>query len=261
MASPISSPIRSAIRSPIGEGGAFSPLALPNLVGWYDCQDYGSFTFNGTRVSALADKSGRGNHMIQATGAKQPLYTASAINSRTAIRYFDDGVGRHLGCADNTTMDFTNMSAYIVAQRVTDRGATERMFGKFAVTTPANSREFSMFITGGSDLYQFLGSITGASDAGATNTQAVALATPFVAEGQYSGTTMRASYSNGTVNTASMASMFHGTSGLYIGAREDNQAEPFSGYIGEVVWCTTAIDNTYKALLMKYFSNKWGITL
>jgi hypothetical protein len=44
-------------------------------------------TLNGTTISAWADQSGSGNHLIQNTAGNQPTYLASAKNSRPGVRF------------------------------------------------------------------------------------------------------------------------------------------------------------------------------
>lgn len=77
-------------RSHPGDGmlGGFNPRLLPNLALWVR-GDMGITI--GTGVSAWADQSGNGNHLTQATGAKQPLFVASAANGRPGVRFDTSG--------------------------------------------------------------------------------------------------------------------------------------------------------------------------
>lgn len=65
----------------------FTPLALTALRGWYE-SDSGTTVVVG--VSQWNDKSGLGNHLLQATGGAQPLLVPAQINGLPAIVF--DGV-------------------------------------------------------------------------------------------------------------------------------------------------------------------------
>lgn len=76
---------RLGFRSARGRAGAdsggtrsFSPLDLSPLA-WYRADPI-AITLNGSDVSAWADQSGNGHHLLQATPANQPLYTAADAN-------------------------------------------------------------------------------------------------------------------------------------------------------------------------------------
>jgi hypothetical protein len=74
---------------------AWSPLSFgSDLLGWWDAQDGATITQSGGNVSQWADKSGSGNHLVQATGAKQPAYDATGFDgSRPAITQRDQAKG------------------------------------------------------------------------------------------------------------------------------------------------------------------------
>lgn len=66
---------------------AFSPLSLPGLALWLDASDLGTLfqdsalttaaTADGDPVGGWRDKSGNGNHILQATAGKRPTYKTS----------------------------------------------------------------------------------------------------------------------------------------------------------------------------------------
>lgn len=66
--------------------GPFTPLQLPALKGWYDASDLASITESGGLVSQWDDKSGNGNHAVQATGANKFTLTPSFQNGLPAMR-------------------------------------------------------------------------------------------------------------------------------------------------------------------------------
>jgi hypothetical protein len=68
-------------------GGSFSPLQLTNLRGWWE-SDQGTTIVTG--VSQWNDLSGNNNHLLQATGTKQPALVAAQINGLPVVSF--DGV-------------------------------------------------------------------------------------------------------------------------------------------------------------------------
>jgi len=57
-------------------GGSFLPTQLAGLGLWLDAGR--GITLNGSDVSAWADQSGNGNHAVQVTAGRQPLYSAAS---------------------------------------------------------------------------------------------------------------------------------------------------------------------------------------
>ena len=70
---------------------------LPDIAGlqlWLDADDSDTITLNGSTVSQWNDKSGNDYHVSQGTASNQPTYTASALNSKSVVRF--DGAGDRL---------------------------------------------------------------------------------------------------------------------------------------------------------------------
>lgn len=60
---------------------SFSMYAIPGLAGWYDAADTSSLVFGtGSNISRWSDKSGFGNHAIQASAGNQPQYNSVSSN-------------------------------------------------------------------------------------------------------------------------------------------------------------------------------------
>jgi len=59
---------------------SFTPLDLPNLVGWWDFSDASTITLNGSDISQIDDKSPKANHLAQATATKQPARITAGQN-------------------------------------------------------------------------------------------------------------------------------------------------------------------------------------
>ena len=73
-------------------GQGVTPAAFPGLAGWWDADSLGYA--DGTAIdngsNKWTDRSGNGNHLIQATAANQPVLKTGIINGRAVVRF--DGV-------------------------------------------------------------------------------------------------------------------------------------------------------------------------
>lgn len=116
---------------PTGAPG-FDASAHGTLAWWLRGDDV---TLNGADVSSWNDKSGNGRHFTQGTPAQQPLFVASAINSRPGVQ-FDAGNSEFLACvADLNAAGFTGLETFIVLQKNEDPPATTAKAGLWRVGT------------------------------------------------------------------------------------------------------------------------------
>lgn len=70
-----------------------APTDIPNCIGWWRA-DLGVTKDGANRVSQWNDQSGQLNHVFQAVGAKQPIWTPNVINGQPSIVF--DGVDDYL---------------------------------------------------------------------------------------------------------------------------------------------------------------------
>lgn len=243
-------------------GAGVSPAQIGNLVQWLDAQDAGGFTFStGTDVSQWNDKSGNGNHMVQATGSAQPLYNAATINGRPAVQFYDDSTFKQLACADNATMDYTALTAFIVVQRVSDLGAIEILYGKYATTSAI--REFYVGISVG-DAPTFTYSNDGTATAAASAGALMSIGTPYIITAQLTGTGGTSSCSLNNANTGGgtiTGSIFNGAAPLVMGSINAGGALPASVHYGECLFYKAALTAAEIAQVHAYLSSKWGIAI
>lgn len=237
----------------------FLPSKLSSLAIWLDATDASTFTYStGADVSAWRNKGNRGAaNAAQATGSLQPLYVASGINGNPAVQFYDDSTAKLLSISDSTALDYTQMNMFVVFRRQTDLAAAERIAGKFSVTTPANQREHSFLIVATDELQGNI-SADGLPGTGFSTTSTVTTGNNYIGELQYSGTTGTVRVNNANAGTATIASIFNGTSPFHIGAR-DGGADPFAGFIGELLFFTRALTTYERALVLRYLSQKWEI--
>ena len=110
----------------------FIPTDIAGLSVWLDAQDYASFALSGGSISQWNDKSGKNNHAIQGTGANQPTYAATGINSRACVGFASN---QFLSVADHATLDHTTMDVFLICQRNTDSGGVQAACTKYGGAT------------------------------------------------------------------------------------------------------------------------------
>ena len=82
---------------------------------WLRADQGTSTTTNGNPISFWNDLSGNANNSVQASGANQPLYITSGINTLPTIRF--DGADDYVTVPDNDNLDnTTGVSVFVVAQ-------------------------------------------------------------------------------------------------------------------------------------------------
>lgn len=247
--------------------GLFNPVRHPSLSIWLDATDLSSFSLSGNRISAWNDKSGKGNHVSQATGSLQPLYVASAISGKPAVQFYDDATAKLLSRADNATLDYTTFSIFIVCQRVQILGTPERIAGKFSISSPANQREMTCLFVNSNNFQcatssnglgaDGLGSVTATTGTGVPTILDASITQPYV-----NSDAARARANNDTASQAlgSVPGIFAGTSPFHVGAI-DGGSQPFAGYIGELLFYTGTISESQRVKILKYLANKWRATI
>lgn len=239
----------------------FNPRDISGLAVWLDATRRDTFTFStGSDISAWQNlgNAGAGN-ATQGTGTLQPLFVTNGINGLPAVQFYDDSTAKLLSIADSTALDYTQMNMFAVFRRATDLAAAERIVGKFSVTTPANQREHCMVIVSTDEL-QGVVSTDGTAPTGFSTTSQAAVSTNYIGEIQYSGTTGSARLNNAGLGTATAASVFNGTSPFHIGSR-DGGADPFSGYIGELLFFTRTLNSDLRIKVLRYLASKWRIAI
>lgn len=235
----------------------FQPTSLPNLAVWVDATDFGTLTLSSDRVSQWRDKSGLGNHLVQASGSLQPLYVASALGGRPAVQTRDDGTARLVSVASNASLSYSTCSCFAVFQRVTDTGSNETFVGKW--NAAGNLRQFRMLL-GSTDLVTTQGSADGSAITTVNTGSAVATGTPYIIDGSYTGTQLTISRNNSTPGATNLASMFSGAAPFSVGAA-GNAAEPAASYIGEVLFYTAVLSSAQRLQVLNYLSGKWNIAI
>jgi hypothetical protein len=236
----------------------FSPLEIASLALWLDAHDLPSISLSGSTVSQWSDKSGKGNHATQALAVRQPLYVASAIKNRPALRGFHDGSNAsQLAIADATSLDYTTCTAFAVCQRVADLAATEIVAGKY--TDIANQLEHNLYIEA-SDYVDFQTSPDGTFASRKVSYSSVpwVINTPAILQGTFNGTQTIVKLNKTQGATIASTSIFNGTSPYFLFSR-NGYANPFAGTIGEYLFFTRALSADESTAITNYLIHKWGL--
>src|SRR4051794_12858250 len=108
-------------------GSKFSPKQLPGLVRWLDVSDLSTLFQDSARTTVVGndsdplggatDKSGQGNHFIQATAGKRPIYKTGILNGKPSLRF--DGVDDQL---DSLASAYPVRTTFLLAKRATNPG-------------------------------------------------------------------------------------------------------------------------------------------
>ena len=241
---------------PSGAPYVFTPLDLPDLVGWWDADAASTFTYSsGTSVSQW-DSKVNGYNLVQATGASQPSRSGT-INGLSSVVF--DGTNDFLSVAD---FDMTG------TQRVTIA----------VVMTAASSASFRIIVEHGTDGQdgawttfknlsdKFAMQKTSTAGANSFETTGALSTTPKVVVGVHDGTlssqetTVWMDNSNaGTRSNTANTNSGNVNATLRVGARQGTSLF-LNGQIAELVITKSALSTTEREALQTYLADKWGIT-
>ena len=241
-----------------------SALAL-----WLDADDASTITLNGTDVAEWADKSGNGNHVINATAATQPAYLATGWNGKPTVSFtlagqeflFKAGVSNF--AANN---DFTIASAFEFFQ--TDN-AWDMIAGWRSAPNSSTSPNGGVPILQGMSRNQQIGYHN--TDLADTRIAVFVTTRP----GKKIATISRSGGTNGDGGAATVTStgfsestyITNGTqgfssaaaTGFQVGGRQQSGTGWGDKYISEVVGCNVKLPDYEREKLEGYLAHKWGV--
>lgn len=229
---------------------AWSPLALPNLVAWYDASNAASIASSGGAVSQLNDLSGHGFHLTVTVGSGAPTTGTHTLNGRN-------------------TITFTAASTTELGATITSQGGNTGTW--YAVMVPSGSDSFGRVVglTNGGNDYDNTGSIAailrdGSNTSFASYYNNAERAIQACSNAAHHVTTQRNADSNliwvdgaaGTPATGLGTSVFAITQ-IYVGAQGAGNG-PISMDLAELVWSKDADSAATVALANAYFKAKWA---
>lgn len=235
---------------------------------WLDAADASTITESGGAVSQWDDKSGNNHHVIQATSAAQPTYSATGFNSLPTV--FFDASDDEMACATTTVSSQGDLFYGAVFQMLSDSSVWRIIVGTQVDSTNAAA---------GNLLLQRMEnrSEIGIHDAGRTDTgstyavQVTNLFEPRIATVGRSGgsngnggliTVTATGPSQPTYLTQAVQSWEtdEATTRIQIGGRQQVQTEWSNSNISEIVVCNRNLTTVERQKLEGYFAHKWGLT-
>ena len=234
----------------VRENGVVVPR-LPGLLAWWDFSDLSTITKDGSNlVSAVTDKSNNSNGLLQATGAKQPTWTAANKNGLDVLD-FDGGDALTVpsGIYSLANGDWT--SFFVVIQ---DAGANERLM---TLAIAGNASRLVIRYAGAGNAVVIQNNATGTVPSASATVTNWNIVTARHAD----ATTQGIAVNNGTeatdANGANIGSIVAGA----IGADGAAGASFFNGKMAEILIYNRSLSVAERTSIAAYLSLKWGITI
>ena len=233
----------------------FQYSQLPNYWDHWDAQATATITLASSRVSSWASAGSR--NLVQATGASQPLFTATGINSKNAI-LFDGANRRDFLKLTGFTFDCKPMASWVVLQSDDFTTTTGFIWGMHPTDSWNNNVNLASEPAAG---LRFIDAINGGS---ALNASAMDL-NPNVLGANYRIRTSALPRTSilkngvwGSVGSFNSTTQVAATV-LYVGAPVLDFWR-LRGRIGEIGFCQGEVTAYWNQLLAKKLAIKWGLT-
>ena len=120
----------------------FVPSTISGLAGWFDASDAstiydsssgGSLVVANGSVARWIDKSGSGNHAIQATSGSRPTRRIAGLNSKPSVEFVADTAdsGDWLGIAHASALNGSGGLAIFCVYKTSTTGSNRALLGKW----------------------------------------------------------------------------------------------------------------------------------
>jgi hypothetical protein len=236
---------------------------------WLDAADSSTITLNGSTVSQWNDKSGRGNHVSNATASFQPTYLTTGWNNKPTLSFTQ--LGEHFLFNSEMT-SFSANNDYTLASAFEFLQATNQFWDMIMGwrQTP-NSASFGAPVLGA---MSYSDSQIGIHNTDAADVRIKVNVTSRL--GKKIATVSRSGGTNGnggavTVTSTGSSQVTYSTdqtqtwssaitSGFQVGGRIQPATSFGDKYISEVVGCNTKLSTADRQKLEGYLAHKWGQT-
>jgi len=248
------------MKRPIFKGHSYGlPSLISGMIARYDATNIdgsnnSTFT-DGEAVSQWNDISGNNEHLVQATGSRQPLFRLTGLRGLQTVQF--DGSNDFL--SSNSTLSLGNFTAFIVMSTsstgdriIYEFGTTYTDAGNFYLLTGTNAsinKVGAAHPTNASAKDVYVSWANKFGTAVITHTSGGTHATHLVyVNGVEQKTTNRVSNNPGSTVYAKT---------LYVGARTGAVA-PMAGKISELIIYNSSLTRNQMAAVEGYLAVKWG---
>ena len=238
----------------VAAGGAvFSPLDLPNLVGWWDASDEATISDTGGLVDQWDDKSTAGNDATGTTTTR-PTTGTTTVNGLNIIDF--DGTDDFLtaSLATASTDDITMIAVY----RLLTNEINETSFFYNGNNSSANGYGLSWDTS--TTKFGFLrGGLAWESSTDVTDhtSDVTVIGTLIRDAGQWNASSPDLGFDYAGSTTAPNTP----TTGTYFGKNGASDTRELRGGLCEAIICDSALGTTDIADTETYLADKWGITI
>jgi hypothetical protein len=251
-----------SLDAPLSAGVIKTPRQISNCIAWFDGSDTSTMSLSSNIVSSWSDKSVN-NYILNSAqlsalpaGNFSPLYVANAINGLGAV-YFD---GSNDYMFVNSGIGLASAVAYTSFVVLSPRylSATQVAVGLQATPSSGTWDFLGLWIS--------LDTLQAGFDGGVVtvNTTSRNDNRPIINSIVRNGASVNA-YLNGfqyATNTTVASTVNSGVARLGIGANTyNNGAQPYKGYICEIIIYNRALSDTERYQVQNYLANKWRIPL
>lgn len=249
----ISSVTRDLIRPLIT--GAFDATNIANNILWLDTADEDTITEVSGFVSQLDDKSGLGNHAVQAIGSDQPLTGTTTQNGLNTFAY--DGVNDFLQSTLLTKLTGTQCTYFVVTRRSVNVNTTTTLSAVADGATKDSDNIGSCIC-----FYHLSGTLRTFRNATLSQLPLPALNDPYISTGMFDGS-FHTIFIDGFPGTSVASTGNFDVLNFFIGARF-NLSVPktfYNGEIMEVLVYDRSLNTDELSSVHNNLSDKWAIPL
>jgi len=235
---------------------SFTPASLSGLSLWLKSDS--GVTLSGSYVTSWTDQSGNNNNAIANTG-EEPTFVSSFLNNKPAIEF--NGLGQIMQIADANSLDFLNMSSFIVLKYIGQGTGNNIVYIKNAnAGSPADPAMYGLVATLFNGNLSFPLNVNDWVDH--TTNVDIKDSIPRIFSMTYGGSDILM-YANGfEVGSGSIGGNISTSTGtLQIGGynKSFDSAEYFCGQIAEIIMYNRAVTSTERQQVESYLNTKYAI--
>lgn len=241
----------AAFASSPGSGDmGFDFTTLGSCVGWWQVHNNDFLTFNGSDVSQITDRSGAGNHLVQATAANQAP-VGNLINGVQALDF--DGANYKY----NASALLTPAAGTIAWVALIDSLATSQLFLGSGATAASNNGFCALNLTNGRLRARISDGVTQIQPGADVITAGVG----FVGLMAWDSGNILARVNNNADDTLTHALGSLGTDDFWYGTTDNVTTSILAGALGNCVFYDELLVDTVRDTLVQELAEIYGISL